>query len=121
MVYNLLCNKEGIKDVKAKSEAFVELGILKAGQAESRGYDIEYTDIKLNKTVFVEVKTGESNSFYISPNELEFAKKHSDQYVVYVVYDVDTDTPRYEIIDEKFWNNDKYKLKEIVEKYQVKF
>ncbi len=121
MVYNLLCNKEGIKDVKAKSEAFVELGILKAGQAESHGYDIEYTDIKLNKTVFVEVKTGESNSFYISPNELEFAKKHSDQYVVYVVYDVDTDTPRYEIIDEKFWDNDKYKLKEIVEKYQVKF
>ena len=42
LIYNLLCERYGEDHVYPRSEAFVELGILKAGQAISGEYDISY-------------------------------------------------------------------------------
>lgn len=119
-IYNLLCKEYDKENVFPRSEAFVDLGILKAGQAQSDYYDLSYRD-KNNEIYYVEVKTGHDNTFFISPTELQFAKEHSDNYKIYYVFDVNTNSPKYHIIDNKFWENEKYQCKEIIERIEVKF
>lgn len=119
-IYNLLCEKYGECNVFPRSEAFVELGILKPGQAVSGDYDVSYKDTKGNE-FFVEVKTGSKNMFYMTPEELHFAKAHPDSYRVYYVYDIESNSPKYSILPNKFWENSKFQMTEIVEKIEIAF
>jgi hypothetical protein len=120
LIYNLLCKEYGIENVFPKSEAFVEIGILKPGQASSGEYDISYKD-EHGKTFFVEVKTGDGKSFIITPGELEFAVKNSDQFKLYLVSEIDSDKPKYKEMPSRFWEDDKFRLKEVVERIEVEF
>lgn len=119
-IYNLLCEKYGKCNVFPRSEAFVELGILKPGQAISGDYDISYKDSE-EKEYFVEVKTGSKSMFYMTPGELQFAKDHPDSYRVYYVYDIESNPPKYSILPDKFWENSKFQMTEIVEKIEITF
>ncbi|RBP01220.1 protein NO VEIN domain-containing protein [Rossellomorea aquimaris] len=120
LIYNLLCKQYGMENVFPKSEAFVEIGILKPGQASSGEYDLSYQDDH-RKTFFVEVKTGNANSFVITPGELEFAKQNPDQFKMYLVSEIDSDKPKYQEVPACFWEDDKFRLKEIVERIEVEF
>lgn len=121
LVYNLLSNDTKIKKVRAVSEAFVALGILSAGQADStKGYDIEYED-ESGDLYYVEVKSGSSNTFTMSPKELEFAKKNADKYELYLVYEIDEKTPKATKLPNRFWELEDYKMNEIIEKIEVRF
>ncbi len=120
LIYNLLCRRYGKNNVFPKSEAFVELKIIPAGQAESAGYDIEYKDN--DKKYFVEVKTGHDNTFFITPNELKFAKENWERYKLFYVFNLDKDVPDYHELPQNFWENtSKYTCKEIVERIKVQF
>ena len=119
-IYNLLCEKYGKCNVFPRSEAFVELGILKPGQAVSGDYDISYKDSE-EKEYFVEVKTGSKSMFYMTPGELQFAKNHPDSYRVYYVYDIESNPPKYSILPDKFWENSKFQMTEIIEKIEITF
>lgn len=121
IIYNLLCEKYGSENVFPRSEAFVSIGLLTAGLEKSGDYDIEYLDTESNERYFVEVKTGNSNSFDISPRELEFAKNHSKNYKLFVVFNLDMDTPRYSELPYEFWNDEKYKKEEIIERIHITF
>lgn len=117
LVYNYLCNN--YEDVEPRSEAFVQLGIKSAGQAMSGDYDISYKDG--NKTIYVEVKTGEGNRIYLSPGELAFAREHADCYRVYYVTGLNTDNPRFSVLADRFWEDDRYTMREIIESIEVTF
>lgn len=119
-VYNLLCQQFGEKNVFPHSEAFVEIGILKPGQAVSGDYDISYKDENGNE-FFVEVKAGDRNSFYITPSELDFAKKNASQYKLFLVYNLDKNPPDYIELPEKFWEDKKFRKKEVVERIEFEF
>ena len=68
LIYNLLCEQYGTENVFPNSEAFVEIGILKPGQASSGDYDLSYKD-EHGKTFFVEVKAEmESHSLLLQVN-----------------------------------------------------
>jgi hypothetical protein len=63
-------------------------------EGDGAGYDIKSFDID-NNTLFVEVKTtkgSKSTPFYMSSNELEFAKQHKDSYRLYRVYNYNEKT-----------------------------
>ena len=120
LIYNFLCNKYGREKVHPHSEAYVELGIIKPGQAISGEYDISYTD-ENNEEIYVEVKTGDRNTFFMSPGELNFAKRHSAYYYIYYVHNIDPQCPKFDILPTEFWKNDKFMIKEIVEKIEFKF
>ena len=120
LIYNLLCERYGEDHVYPRSEAFVELGILKAGQAISGEYDISYLD-ENGVEFFVEVKTGSSNSFSISEKELSFAMEFSNKYQLFVVYDLDKEIPQYEEIPMEFWNNANFRRTDIIERIEYHF
>lgn len=120
LIYNELCNKYGRKHVYPKSEAFVELGILKAGQASSGEYDLSYIDFD-GMEHFVEVKVSSGQSFIITPGELNFAKKNPNQFRIYLVSDIDSDNPNYKILPPKFWEDDKFIFNEIIDRIEVEF
>lgn len=124
LIHNLLRTKYGIENVHPRSEAFVEMGILPSGLAVSGDYDISYKDEK-GKEFFVEVKTSNSGQiFFLSPDELEFAKNNSDKYKLFFVYDIDNNNPeksKYYELPSKFWENDKYRKNEIIEKIEFNF
>lgn len=120
LIYNLLCQSVGKDNVHPRSEAFVELEILKPGQAISGEYDISYID-KNGTEYFVEVKTGDGNSFIISPGELEFAIENADRYKLYLVFNVDADKPDYRELPAKFWEDARFRRKEIVERIVYEF
>lgn len=117
LVYNYLRSK--YVKVEARSEAFVQLGIITAGQAMSGRYDLSYVDG--DKTIYVEVKTGEGNRIYLSPGELEFAREHADCYQVYYVTDLNTDKPKFSILPVKFWEDERYTIREIIESIEITF
>ena len=121
LVYNHLCGKYGKENVFPKSEAFVSLGILKNGQEESGGCDIEYFDPEKDMTFFVEVKAGEKNHFFLSPNELEFAKSKKGRYKLFVVFDINSADPKFFQVDDNFYDNEKYYKEEIIEKILFRF
>jgi hypothetical protein len=120
IIYNLLCDRFGIKNVFPKSEAFVEIGILKPGQASSGEYDILYKD-DLGEEYFAEVKTGDGTSFYITPNELKFAKENPAHYKLFIVSGINETLPKYQELPLEFWNDTRFKLKSIIERIEVKF
>ena len=120
LVYKYL-NEKYPNRVTAKSEAFEELGVLTPGQGDStRGYDMEYRDDS-NKRLFVEVKTGSSNGFIISPKELEFAKSHAETYELYLVYDLEKENPSFCKLPKRFWEAEEFRLRDIIEKIEVAF
>ncbi len=119
LIYNYLCGEYGKDKVEAKSEAFVQLGIITAGQAMSGEYDMSY---KVgDETIYVEVKAGEGNRIYLSPSELAFAKDHADCYQVYYVTGLNTYKPEFSILSDKFWEDERYALREIIETIEVTF
>ncbi len=120
LIYNLLCNKVGKEKVFPRSEAFLELGIIKPGQAISGEYDLSYLD-KDGIEYFVEVKTGDGESFIISPRELQFAKDNAEKYKLFIVYDVDAEQPQCAELPMKFWEDSRYRKKEIVERIEFQF
>ena len=120
IIYNLLCKQFGKENVFPKSEAFVELGILKPGQASSGEYDLSYKD-EWGTEFFVEVKTGDGKSFVISPGELDFAKQNPDQFRLFLVYEIDSGTPKYIELPVKFWKDKKFRKTEIVERIEFEF
>ncbi|AFS77514.1 hypothetical protein Curi_c04390 [Gottschalkia acidurici 9a] len=120
VIYNLLCEQFGEENVFPKSEAFVEVGILKPGQASSGKYDLSYKD-ESGTEFFVEVKTGDGKSFMISPGELEFAKQNPNQFKLFLVYEIDSETPKYIELPVKFWEDKKFRKTEIVERIEFKF
>lgn len=122
LIYNLLCEKFGEKNVFPRSEAFVELNILHPGQSISGDYDLSYKD-EDGKEYFVEVKTCDGNSFFMSQNELDFAREHSDRYKLFVV-ELNADAPeksKYRKLPMRFWKDSKYRMTEIIEKIQFNF
>ena len=119
-IYNLLCKKMGQERVHPRSEAFVEMDILTPEQAVSGGYDLSYTD-ENGQEIYVEVKTGDERSFTITPNELRFAKDNPDKYKVFLVFKVDDDEPNYIELPMRFWENEKFRKHEIVEKIEFEF
>ena len=120
MVYNLLKNKYGEDKVFPKSEAFITLGKLLPGQARHCSYDWEYIN-EDGAIVCVEVKTGDANLFNMSLNEYEYAKANADNYELYVVYDMDKDEPKCFRVENKFWDDPRYHLHAVIEKYVVTF
>lgn len=120
LIYNLLTQQYGKMNIHPRSEAFVDLGILKSGLATSGEYDLSYIDNN-KEEIYVEVKTGHNNTFYISPDELKFAKEHASHYYIYYVYDINTKEPKYKVIPTIFWENDTFHITEIIEKYKVTF
>jgi Domain of unknown function (DUF3883) len=67
------------------------------------------------------VKTGDGKSFIITPGELEFAKQNPDQFKLYLVSEIDSDQPKYQEVPLRFWEIDKFRLKEVVERIEVEF
>jgi hypothetical protein len=120
VIYNLLCEQFGEENVFPKSEAFVEVGILKPGQASSGQYDLSYKD-ESGTEFFVEVKTGDGKSFIISPGELDFAKQNPDQFKLFLVYEIDSEPPKYIELPVKFWKDKKFRITEIVERIEFEF
>lgn len=120
LVYNLLCKKYGKDNVFPRSEAYVDLDILKPGQAVSGDYDISYKDSAGNE-FYVEVKTGDSQSFFVSPDEMKFARENVERYELIYVYNLDNDVPNYHKLPKKFWEDPHYQKKEIVEKIEFRW
>lgn len=120
LIYNKLCSEYGKENIFPKSEAFVELGILKAGQASSGDYDLSYIDVDGNE-YFVEVKVGNGQSFVITPGELEFAKNNPNQFKIYLVSEIDSISPKFKILPLKFWEDDEFILKPVIERIEVEF
>lgn len=120
LVYNLLCKRVGKENVFPRSEAFVELGIVKPGQTVSGEYDLSYLD-KNGTTYYVEVKTGNGNSFIISPGELQYAEENAERYKLFLVYDVDAEQPNCVELPIRFWEDSNFKKKEIVERIEFQF
>lgn len=122
VIYNKLCEQFGKENVYPRSEAFVRLGIIKPGQAISGGYDLSYID-KTGKEYYVEVKNGDDNLFFISPNELQFAKENSNNYKLYIVHNINKndETPVFNEAPPKFWDDDKFRRRDIIEKIEFRF
>ena len=120
LIYNHLCQQVGKDKVIPRSEAYVELGIIKPGQAISGEYDISYIDND-GTEYFVEVKTGDGKSFIISPAELEFAKENADRYKLFLVFNIDDEEPAYIELPARFWDNPQYRRKEIIERIEFEF
>lgn len=63
-------------------------------EGDGAGYDIKSFDDKGN-VKFIEVKTTKGSagtSFFISPNELEFSKQHTENYFLYRLYEYQIET-----------------------------
>ena len=120
LIYNLLCKKNGRENVFPMSEAYVELGIIEAGLEKNCGYDIAYKD-ENGKEFHVEVKTGDSQVFFISPDELKYAKDNEEIYKLFYVYNLDKDPPDYHELPQRFWEDPRYKKRDIVEKIEIRF
>lgn len=119
VIYNLLCDQHGKENVFPKSEAFIELEILKPGQASSGQYDISYKDAS-GTEFFVEVKTSDGHSFIITPSELNFAKQNPKQFKLFLVYDIYSH-PKYMELPKEFWKDKKFRKTEIIERIEFEF
>ncbi len=99
-VFKSLVKKFGIRNVHWNADRI----------SDGYGYDIWY--INKNKEIkYVEVKTySNQGRFYISPNEVKFAKDNKDAYELYLVAD--------EVI---YKVKNFHKLKKIIENYTVRF
>jgi hypothetical protein len=73
IVYNYLVNKYGERNV-----------IWESLKNDGAGYDISYTNGKY-EVKYIEVKAYSNNKFYITQNELDFAKNNPKSYLIYLV------------------------------------
>lgn len=69
---------------------------------DSKGYDIKSYSLEERKTIYLEVKTtsgSKSSSFFISQNEVNFSKTHSDEYVLMRLFNFkdNEDVPFFEV------------------------
>lgn len=108
VVYESLLKKETLKLVNWVSENAKKMNVNPEGGAGC-GYDIEYIDAD-GQRKYIEVKASKSKldddiRFYLSENEFNFGKKHSDDYLIYYVCDVFSDNPQIMIFDNVFQNN----------------
>lgn len=115
-IYNLLCKKYGKENVECCSEAFIDLKYSLPGQIHTSNYDMMYKDNGI--LYYVEVKTSQDNYFYMSYDELEFAKTHADKYKLFVVFNIDSE-PKYFTLPEKFWEKQEFRQK--IEKIRFEF
>lgn len=120
LAYNYLCAENGKENVFPRSEAFVEMGIIKPGLAVSGDYDISYKD-ETGREYFVEVKVSDGSYFYISPGELDFAKANEDKYKLFVVYDINSPNPKFFEMPMYFWKDERFCKKEIIERIEFSF
>ena len=120
VIYNYLCKEYGKENVFPRSEAFVTLGILKAGQARSSKYDLSYKT-QDGVEYFVEVKAGHRNKFFISPEELDFAKNNSKHYKLFYVFNLNKNEPDCYELPSNFWEDERFKKNEIIEKIEYTF
>ena len=120
LIFNLLCKEYGRENVFPMSEAYVELGIIEAGLDKNCGYDIAYKD-SAGTEFHVEVKTGDSQSFFLSPDELKYAKDNAEIYKLFCVYNLDKDPPDYIELPRKFWKDSRYKKRDIIEKIEFRW
>lgn len=67
------------------------------------------------------MKTGDGKSFIISPGELDFAKQNPDQFKLFLVYEIDSGTPKYIELPKKFWEDKKFRKTEIIERIEFEF
>ena len=82
--------------------------------------DNYYTD-ENGVEYYVEVKTGDGKSFIISPGELQFAKKNPDRYKLFLVYNIDKEVPDYTILPSKFWEDNRFRKTEVIERIEFDF
>lgn len=62
---------------------------------DSAGFDIQSYDPDTGKVIYIEVKSTSSSAntpFYISENELDFSKSHSNNYKLYRLYNLSKDS-----------------------------
>ena len=118
LIYNYLRAEYGEENVEPRSEAFVQLGIILPGQTKP-GCDLSYRDG--DKTIYVEVKTGENNRIYFTPEELKFACKHADNYQVFYVTDINLEQPKFSLLAPKLWDDPRYEMREIIESIEFIF
>jgi hypothetical protein len=112
---NLLEQYKHRDDIKIvpKAKVFVEKGIIKPGQADdSFGCDI-VVEFSNGEHDYYEIKTG-NNEFYLSPGEIDLAKKNMDNYHLWFITDSESDNPKIHDIDSKFVNE----AKPVIEKYK---
>lgn len=115
-IYNLLSNKYGKENVKVCSEAFIDLKHSLPGEIYTSDYDMMFKEN--NIWYYVEVKTSQDNYFYMSYNELEFAKKNADRYKLFIVFNIDSE-PKCFSLPEKFWEKQEFRQK--IEKIKFEF
>jgi hypothetical protein len=68
---------------------------------DGAGYDIRSFD-RAGRPRYIEVKTtklGALTPFYITSAELDFARRHQGEYVIYRVFDVDGDAPEFYVLE----------------------
>ena len=78
--------KEGFRELSEKVEH------VSVTQGDGLGYDILSYDSSGEK-IYIEVKTTKLNidtDFYMTPNEIEFSKQKSSNYILYRLYDLKT-------------------------------
>lgn len=128
-ICNLLRDKEKFPDIKKvfyRSEAFKEMGMALPSDVRSGKFDLYY-QTNDGDFYFVEVKAQSGNerpfSFFITPGELEFAKKHPDNFKLFFVYDIKSGNPKCFELPAKFWeDNEHFRQHEIVEiSYAIEF
>ena len=88
LVYNFECQRIEAAKKKGLIDGSVFVKWV-SREDDCAGYDIMSYDIDKKAEKYIEVKTttGTKNTaFYISENELNFSKTHSDQYCIYRVY-----------------------------------
>ena len=120
LIYNLLCKRVGEENVFPRSEAFLDLNIRKPGQTVSGEYDMSYID-KDGIEYFAEVKTGDGKSFIITSGELQFAKENAEKYKLFIVYNIDAEIPDYLELPIRFWEDDRYRKNEVIERIEFEF
>jgi len=70
------------------------------------GYDIKYRNTD-GVWKYVEVKTDSGNKFYVTKNEIEFAKSHKGLYEIFFV-----GNEIYKIPDVDYEDKDKFRMEE---------
>ncbi|QEA34769.1 MrcB family domain-containing protein [Weissella soli] len=95
-----------------RPDLFQKIEHVSQTKGDGLGYDIASVNNE-GKEVFIEVKTttqGKNASFYLSRNELEFAKTHPDNYFLYRLYNF---SDLVEVNDINFFKINGYQMNDI--------
>ena len=94
-VYQSEYNKLKVAEKKGQIESVEEVLSWFSKIDDSAGYDIKSYDPDTGKEIYIEVKSTSSSAntpFYISDNELDFSKSHSNNYKLYRLYNLSKDS-----------------------------